>query len=201
MSALLRECRMLWMMVELDEWSFWPLAPLALAKQLPEFTIIQRWLIDRSMAQDATTLSKRVRAVRSHSSFKFCAASISVVHTFQFALPPLVIWCLVWFGVCVSSRVLRLRSWRDFWRPHSLFQHSVQYRHHWACPMCLYGTLCWPGGGGVSWWFGGSCHSFKCWDHSWWAFGCLGCQSWNNSIFWFQNSCTPDWWRSFGLTL
>ena len=135
------------------------------------------------MAQDATTLSKRVRAVRSHSSFKFCAASISVVHTFQFALPPLVIWCLVWFGVCVLSRVLRLRSWRDFWRPHSLFQHSVQYRHHWACPMCLYGTLCWPGGGGVSWWFGGSCHSFKCWDHSWWAFGCLGCQSWNNSIF------------------
>ena len=24
--------------------------------------------------------------------------------------------------------------------------------HHWACPMCLYGTLCWSGGGGVCWW-------------------------------------------------
>jgi hypothetical protein len=34
-------------------------------------------------------------------------------------------------------------------RPSLLYQRSVKRRHHWACPMCLCGTLRWSGGGGV----------------------------------------------------
>ena len=48
--------------------------------------------------------------------------------------------------------------------------------HHWACPMCLYGTLCWPGGGGVRWWFGGSCH-FPVLGSLLVSIGLRGCQS------------------------
>ena len=40
----------------------------------------------------------------------------------------------------------------DFLRPPPLSQHSVKCRHHWACPMCLYGTLCWSGGWWGCWW-------------------------------------------------
>ena len=34
-------------------------------------------------------------------------------------------------------------------RPSLLYQRSVKRRHHWACPMCLCGTLRWSGGDGV----------------------------------------------------
>ena len=97
-------------------------------------------------------------------------------------LPPLVICSFDFSTFGVSSRMTRLRSWQNFWRPHTLIQHSVKCRHHWACPMCLYGTLCWPGGGGVRWWFGGSCH-FPVLGSLVVSIGFLGCQSCNNSTY------------------
>ena len=39
--------------------------------------------------------------------------------------------------------------WCKLLRPSLLYQRSVKRRHHWACPMCLCGTLRWSGGGGV----------------------------------------------------
>ena len=42
-----------------------------------------------------------------------------------------------------------LAIWYNLLRPSLLYQLSVKRRHHWACPMCLCGTLRWSGGGGV----------------------------------------------------
>ena len=42
-----------------------------------------------------------------------------------------------------------LAVWYNLLRPSLLYQRSVKRRHHWACPMCLCGTLRWSGGGGV----------------------------------------------------
>ena len=48
------------------------------------------------------------------------------------------------FGFCLVVLV----CWLDLLRPSLLYQRSVKRRHHWACPMCLCGTLRWSGGGG-----------------------------------------------------
>ena len=110
------------------------------------------------------------KSLSCHESFKF-----TELQCISFSCPYISVCnattceLMSFTGFCdfVFICVLRLRSWHNFWRPHPLFQHSVKCRHHWARPMGLYGTLCWPGGGGVSWWFGDSCQSYRSWDHSW----------------------------------
>ena len=69
------------------------------------------------------------------------------------------IWFTFWrFSIVSHSRVFLANVYgHDFLRPPPLSQHSVKCRHHWACPMCLYGTLCWSGGWWGCWWSRTSC--------------------------------------------
>lgn len=79
--------------------------------------------------------------------------SIHVSCDFEFSMFGRLIWRTYFFRMAGFHNVYFcddcLAVWYNLLRPSLLYQRSVKRRHHWACPMCLCGTLRWSGGGGV----------------------------------------------------
>ena len=108
--------------------------------------------------ETAPPWSQKDRIHRVHH-FTFASGAVSVftcVHfpagsrilQLQFSFDVVGFEEFAFYFFCVSFGADVLRS-ALLLRPSLLYQRSVKRRHHWACPMCLCGTLRWSGGGGV----------------------------------------------------